>query len=928
MCISKTDVFFNIILHRFFAAIAALVIAAAPSLAQTGSISGTVTDKSNNEVLIGANVLLIGTSVGASTDIDGHFEIKNLAPGTYTLRFSFVSYQNLLVENIIVKPGDATVINASLTTSTTELQEVVITAEVLKNSEASVLKIQKNSDNIVDGVSAELISKNSSTDGTDVLKRMTGVTISEGKFVYVRGVSDRYNNTLLNGASLPSTDPEKKSFSYDLFPASLIEDIITAKTFTPDKPADFSGGLVQISTIEFPSNFILDISTSSSYNSNTTGKNFFAYSGGRKDYLGFDDGTRGLPGTITATRIARGNFSDNQLAEITKSFNKDWTTFSYKAPFNGSLKINLGNKIDFDENTFGYIGSLTYSNGVETKGFEKNFYDFSGARYNYVGNIYTHSVTWGGLFNASYKFGGTNKISFKNVYNQNADDVTTQYNGEYRYTDQYREINSLNYVSRTLMSNQLIGEHRIDLFSGLNWNWNLSYSRSKRDEPDTRRYMYARGLDDPTQPLRFQLDQSLVTRYYGNLTDHNYNVSTDFTFKFFDDPAFPKMKTGYLFDKKDRVFDARSFGFKNIAGGNFAHEDSVLQGPIDNIFDPENITTKFIQVTELTKPSDSYGSKQTINAGYVMFDMMLFNTIKIVTGARLENSRQNLNAIDLLGDTINVDDNYNDVLPSVNLTYLFNDWINVRGAYSITLSRPEFRELAPFSYFDFINNELIEGNPNLKRTLVNNYDFRVELYPSPGELAAVSFFYKKFRDPIEEVLQASANEPIRSFENASSASNYGLEIELRKNFLFISEALQNVSFVGNASLIKSKVEFTAGGFQEKERALQGQPPYIFNVGLYYDDADAGFNSSVTYNKVGEKIAKVGSKDLGNILEMPVDLVDVSLSQRIFEYFTMKFSVKDIFNHDRIQIQQSPLGDKTAELERTGRTFSLGISYKL
>lgn len=896
--------------------------------AQTkGSISGKVTDKSTGEVLIGANVIVMSTLTGASTDIDGYYSIENLQPGVYKLKFSFISYQTLVVDNVEVKTNEVAHLDVALNPSATELSEVVVSAEALKSTEAGILNVQKNSMNIVDGMSAELISKNNSSNGTDVLKRITGINISEGKYAFIRGIGDRYNSTLLNGSTIPSTDPEKKSFSYDLIPASLIENVVTAKTFTPDEPADFAGGLVQINTIEFPSEFIFDLSTSTVFNSNTTGKNFFSYNGGQKDYLGYDDGTRNMPETITSTRIARGNYSDNELTEITKSFSNNWQTYSLSAPLNGSFKFNIGNRLSIGNSMLGYIGSLTYSNGADTKNLTRNFYDFSGARYNYTGNSYTRSVDWGGLLNLSYKFARTNKISFKNVYNQSSDDITTLYNGDYRYTDQYREITSLSFVSRSLLSNQLIGEHQFNIFNGLNFDWNLSYSRSKRDEPDGRRYIYARTIGDLTEPLRFQLDQSWVTRYYGKLTDHNYNGSADFTFKIFENSELPKLKVGYFYDKKDRSFDARSFGFRNVPGGNFAHEDSVLQSSVNQIFLPQNINNKFIQVVELTKPSDSYTSKQIINAGYFMFDVTLLEKFRIVAGARLESSRQKLNSLNLQGDTIRVNNNYDDLLPALNLTYLLNDWIYLRAAYSITLARPEFREMAPFTYFDYVANELIEGNPDLKRTLINNYDLRIELYPGAGELIALSFFYKKFKAPIEEILQAAANEPIRSFENADNATNYGIEIELRKNFGFISQSLKNFSIIGNASLINSNVKLNNNGFQESERALQGQAPYIFNAGLYYDNYDAGVDASIVYNKVGERIAVVGSKELGNILEKPVDLVDISVSKKILSYFTIKFSVKDLLNQNRIRIQRSPLGDKTSGTENSGRNISLGLSYK-
>lgn len=898
----------------------------------TGSISGKITDRTNNDVLIGANVLVMGTTLGASTDLDGKFLIKGLNQGKYSIRVSYISYQTIVIENVDIKLGQNTLLNISLSPSSTELDEVIVTAEALRNTEASVLKIQKNSANIVDGLSSELIKKNNSSDGTDVIKRMTGITISGGKYAFVRGVGDRYNNTLLNGASLPSTDPEKKSFSYDIFPASLIENVITSKTFTPDKPADFSGGLVQINTIEFPNKFTLDVSTSYGFNTNTTFKSFSSYSGGSKDFLAYDDGTRDYPELITDTRVARGNYTDLEIQEITSAFKNNWHLSNSKAPINGSFKLTVGDKYDLGNDILGYIASVNYSNSSETVEKEKSFYDFAGSRYSYTGVNYSNSVMLGGMINLSYKLGKSNKFSFKNIFNQNSDDETIVYSGDYRYADQFREITSLKFVSRSLRSHQLLGEHYFDLFNGLNWDWGFSYSRSDRNEPDNRRYVYSRGLDEPDAPLKFILDQSLTTRFYGSLEDNDYGFNTNFTLKPFDTHDFPKFSFGLLYNKKDRIFDARIFGFRNGARGDFTVEDSVLSLPIQNIFQPENINPTFINAVEITKPSDSYDSNQKVAAGYVMFDATLFEKVRVVSGVRFEYSNQNMLSSTLTGEIVDVKSYYRDWLPSVNLTYLIAPDMNLRFAYSTTLARPEFREIAPFTYFDFLANELVLGNTELKRTLVNNFDLRYELFPGAGELVAVSLFYKRFINPIELILLASSgNEPIRSFSNAESARNYGVEFELRKNLNFISDALDNFGFVGNLTLIQSKIKIDNSGensFQKTDRPLQGQAEYVFNLGLYFDDYDLGLNASVIYNKVGNRISRVGVNDLGDVIERPVDLIDFSVSKRILSNFSLKLTAKDLLNQDRISIQQTTDGDRVSDLVRTGRTFTLGLSYQL
>ena len=901
---------------------------------QTGSISGKITDKNTNEELIGANVLVVGTTIGSSTDIDGKYLIKGLTEGNYTIKISYVSYNSVTVQNIDVKSGENAKIDVSLESASTELDEVVVTAQALKNTEASVLKIQKNSANIVDGMSSELIKKNNSSDGADILKRMTGVTISEGKYAFVRGVGDRYNNTLLNGSSLPSTDPEKKSFSYDIIPANLIESVITAKTFTPDKPADFTGGLVQISTIEFPNKFTADVSLSSGFNNNTTLKDFQSYSGGKTDYLGIDDGTRDYPSLIGSEKVNKTYYSDEQRQAIASSFKNNWNISGTKAPINGGFKFTLGDKYDFsDQDIFGYIGSLSYSNSFTTTEKQNSFYDNDGSRYHYNGYNYNSNIVWNGMLNLAYKFSLNNKVSLKNIYNQNADNETSIFKGYYRYADQYRETTSLRFVSRSLLSSQLLGEHQFNFFNGLNIDWVFSYSRSERDEPDARRYIYWKPSETSTEPLLFLLDQSITTRYYANLVDYDYTSGINLNLKLFENPNMPKLKIGALYDKKDRDFGARTFGFLNYPSS-YANEDSILQLPVQEIFVPENFNSKFIGVLEVTKLSDSYNSNQKVASGYFMFDTKIIEDIRLVAGARFEYSSQTINSYTVKNEPLSLNNIYRDWLPSINLSYALNQNINLRFAYSQTLARPEFRELAPFSYFDFIVNQLIEGNPDLKRTLINNYDLRFEMFSPGGGLVALSLFYKRFIDPIEQVLYSStSNDPIQSFINANSARNYGIELELRKQLGFIADYLNNFSFVGNLSLIKSKVQFenksiNGESFQETERPLQGQADYIFNFGLYYDNYDFGLNSSIVYNKVGTRISKVGTSDVGNIIEKPVDLIDFSIAKKLFDSFSLKFAAKDLLNQERKFIQQAPGMDRISELNQTGRNFALELSYNI
>lgn len=921
--------FFNKIFIFFFTALLLINL----SGQQRTSISGKVTDGTSNEVLIGANVLVVGTTIGASTDLDGNYQIKGLPKGNYQLRFSYISYQSIVISDVVVEPNKERLLNVSLIPASTELDEVVITADALKNTEANILKIQKTSLSIVDGMSAELISKNNSSDGTDILKSMTGVTISDGKFAYIRGVGDRYNNTLLNGANLPSTEPEKKSFSYDIIPASVIENVITSKTFTPDQPADFTGGLVQIKTVEFPKEFFVDLNSSVSYNSGTSLESFTTYEGGKTDWLGLDDGTRSIPSIIDETQVVPGNYQNNQskIQEIGKSFANNWNTKNVKGPFNNSLRISLGDRVDFPTSTLGYIASLSYNNSTDKKEIERNLYDFEGPRVLNSGTTFSNSVMWGGLFNVSYKFANRHKFSFKNMYNQNSENETTILGGENFYNTQIRNTTSLRFVSRTLLSSQLIGEHYIGDQNGLKLDWLLNYSSSKRDEPDARIYSYWKDALELDQPFRFLLDQSYAYRFFSNLQDQNFGFNTDFKFSPFQAPELPNFKVGFAFDTKEREFDARFFGFKNKPGGNFMAEDSILQGDIEDIFASENFNSSFIEVIEVTKPSDTYKSGLNMYSGYFMFDASLLKNLKLITGVRYEVSNQKLETASTTGDKIDISPEYKDFLPSIALTYFLTENINLRAAFSKTLARPEFRELAPFSYYDFISNESVQGNPDLKRTLIQNYDLRFEVFPAGNELIAVSAFYKIFENPIEQVLIAASQfNPVRSFANADKAHNYGIELEVRQNLSRISNYLDNFSVVGNLSLINSKIEIDNKGnegFQESSRPMQGQADFIMNAGLYYENLDYGFSSSVVYNKVGEKIAKAGFAGLGDVIEKPRDQIDLSVTQKIIDKFSIKFTAKDVLSQDHVFIQRTPSGDKIFNKDFKTNSYSISLSYQ-
>ena len=895
-----------------------------------GTIQGKVFDAETGEELIGVNILVLNTDLGTTTDFEGFYAIKNLKEGIYDLKFSYVSYQNSIVKNVKVEGGKITSINVQLKPTATQLQEVVISAEATKSTEGVLLKIQKNSINVMDVASAELIKKNNSKDGADIIKRMSGVVLSEGRFAIIRGVGDRYNNTILNGATAPSSEPEKKSFSYDILPASLIDNVQIAKTFTPDKPGDFSGGLAQISTKDIPEKTSFDFSYSSGYNPSTTGKNFKTYSGGKYDFIGLDDGARKYPSLIGSKQVLPSNYNPAELVEIGKSFKNNWNTKTLSAPINSSVKLAFGDRYSYEDNYFGLIGSINYTNEYEAQKAYRSDYSFDGQRFSYNGFQYSNNIAWSAMLNFSAKVAKRHKINFRNLYSVTSENETYDFNGFYRNSSQFRKITNLKFLSRDLLTSQISGENAFDFANNLKVDWSASFSQASRNEPDNRRYIYARDYDDDSEPMRFLMDQSISTRFYGEQKDKLYNGNINFEYKFSSKNNSPKIKSGIFYETKDRNYSARIFGFRLKPGGNFFVKDSVLQLSVDKIFVPENFGPNFIEITEITKPNDSYKSDQNVSAAYVMTEFSISDNIKFSGGFRYEFSKLNMFGYDWSGNEVKISKTYGDILSSLSIIYSLFDNSNLRLAYGKTLARPEFREVAPYGYYNIVTDNITYGNPKLEKTNIHNYDIKLETFPSPGELISIGGFYKKFQKPIELIMKASSDfYPSLIYKNADEAYSYGVEFEVRKNLSFLSAYLSEFSIVNNLSLIKSEINIENAivkGYTKSKRPLQGQSDFTINFGIYYDNQDLGLNSSLTYNKVGEKIYGVGFGGLGDVKEMPRNLIDFSISKSIFNNLLIKFIAKDILGENLKYIQETPEGKKIVGLYDKNTSYSLGISY--
>ncbi|RZK92144.1 MAG: TonB-dependent receptor [Pedobacter sp.] len=905
--------------------------------AQTGKISGVVSDTKTGETLIGVTVKIKGTTKGVSTDVDGKYALQAMANGKYTLEFSYIGYTAKEISDVEVKSPAVTNLSVTLSEASGQnLGEVVIKASFKQESINTLYAQQKNSALISDGISSEQIKKSPDRNTSDVLKRVSGATIQDNKFVIVRGLSDRYNTATLDNSTLPSTEANKKAFSFDIVPSNLVDKITISKTATPDLPADFAGGAVQIVTKDIPEQNFLSFGVGYGYNSQSTFKDFLATKKNAQNYLGFEDGSKQLAENFPSSQqVAQGNLSSSKNIAALKSLPNDLSVKNRGALPTQNYQLSLGRVKHFESgNTFGALISATYRNAQTiNQDVERNFYV-----YNYLDNQYKFSTNLGGLANFAYSF-GKNKISFKNIYNRNYDDTYAERTG-------VKDGNSLNrfyafdVMQKSLFKTTLEGDHQIG--EGNNkLKWTASYSNIGNNQPNQLKINY-------TKPLAAQNDPSVLyqanitslgkdnTRLFSDLNEDIYagDVNYSTPFKLFD--ASTTFKVGLGSQYRDRNFTARFIGAELITN-NPALQTQIRNLPVDQIFSQSLFESGVYRLAEVGGELDSYKANSFTNYGYVMLDQKFGKNFRAVYGARVESYNVKVMSI----SRTYVDDSQVDILPSLNLTYSLTEKANLRASYYRTLARPEFRELSLSSYYDYELLGNITGNPNLKRSLIDNADIRYEIYPEAGQLFSVSAFYKHFTNAIESYRYDVLSTPDVSFFNTPKAYTYGLEFEGRKNLNFIGDNnfFKNTTAYVNLSLIKSKVTNpTDQNYIDKTRPMVGQSPYVVNAGLQHSALDNKLNFNILYNKIGRRIVQASGINFPSTWENPRDVIDLQVSYKVLKSKgEFKLNAGDILNQRSIIYfdyngdkkyngSVGNGGDETFASYRSGTNVSLSFNY--
>ncbi|TZF86540.1 TonB-dependent receptor plug domain-containing protein (plasmid) [Pedobacter sp. BS3] len=899
-----------------------------------GRISGTISDKKTGETLIGVSVKIAGTTKGIATNVEGKFSLIGINPGTYTLEISYVGYATKRITGVEVKPGNVTPLNIILEESSDiRLNEVVVTASYKQESVNSLYAQQKNSGAITDGVSSELIKKSPDKNTSDVLKRVSGATIQDNKFVIVRGLSDRYNTAMLDNATLPSTEPNRKAFSFDIVPSGLVDNLVISKTATPDLPGDFTGGAVQIRTKDIPDNNFITVGAGVGYNTVSTFKDFQSGPRNTLNYFGFDNNSKSLSNNFPSrNQIVNGLTAVQNQAAI-QSLPRDWNIYNHNALPSQNYQLTIGRVKDFDNGNkkLGAIVSLTYRNAQNTNAnLERSFYD-----YKYTDNQYKFSTSLGALANFAYSFGNS-KITFKNIYNKSFDDQFLYRSGVLRQNDEIRYY-AFDLLEKSLFKSTIEGIHKVGDNNKLNWS--LAYSNVLNNQPDQRKIGYQRNIAsyqaDPSTGFSANVTSpgKENARLFSRMNENNYSAGINYStlVTMFSKSAL--LKFGLSSQYRDRDFSARFITL--VLPVSTPDLNEIRLRPIETLFGEDLIERNVYQLNDIANLTDNYTANAFTNAAYAMLDNKIGEKLRVLWGVRAEQFSLNLTTPDPMQKAI--EQHYLDILPSANFTYSLTARSNLRASYYRSLARPEFRELAPFIYYDFELLASQTGNPDLKRALIDNMDLRYEIYPSAGQILSVSAFYKNFNNAIEAYIDDANSLPNISYFNSEKANVYGLEFEIRKSLDFIaaSNFLKNTTLYTNVSLVKSEVKNPNNPLLiEKNRPMVGQAPYVINGGLQHAFLQDKLTFNALYNRVGRRIFKAAGQLFPSMWEAPRNVIDLQLSLKVLRNKgEVKFNAGDILNEDNVLYwdkdnSKSYTGgaDETISRYKSGSNYSLSFSY--
>lgn len=924
-----------------------------------GAIVGTVTDAKFHEPIVEASVAVIGATNRGFTDLNGRFRLE-LPPGAYDLRVTFELHRPARVARVVVEPGRLTTLDFSLLPDESAVESIQVESEVDQASVEGQALRRKRDAAVGDSVGRAEIARTPDRNAAEAARRVVGASVVAGRYVYVRGLGERYTNASLNGAPLPSPEPDRNTVPLDLFPALVLESLTINKTFTPDQPADFAGGSVRLATRRFPSERLVQLSLNAGFNTRTTLRQGLGYTGSATDFLGFDSGLRqlpgGVPGYVVVTGASKpdgGTVSAEETAEVSRRLSSRMSTRRQLMPPNhgGSLVLGDAWKVG-GARKLGALAALSYSRSFQsTRGEIVRVYGLpTGDRQelrplvDYRAERGVDSVRWGAFATVSYEVSGQDRLSLDGMHSQSADDSAAELEGRAESVSAQVHATRLGYASRALSFGQLRGEHELPKLMGARLDWYASLSHATRNEPDTRANLYQLRTDLEPVAWQWQAGAQSGSHLFADQAEHQRGVGVDYTQPLGVAERAPKLKVGGALSSRERDFGARRF---ELAKGRTTPEQEArffrCPGAVfsldcsDRLFQTSSVGT-LLTGSEKTRENDAYRASLAVYAAYAQVDVEPIQRLRLVAGSRVEVTRERIESYDPFAvekTPISGSIAQTDWLPALSMVYRATPSVNTRFALSRTLARPQLRELAPFVLNPYFGGLSTQGNPGLRMTHVTNLDLRVEHFPSLREVLAFSIFYKHFQDPIEEVLKSRGGLYV-SYDNARGADLIGMELEGRRGLGTVARALSDFSLLANVTLVKSRVELaTLGASTNPSRPLSHQAPYMVNLALDYASPTARTQLRLLYNVSGARIVQVGADGLQDIFERPRHLLDFTALQALGSHFELKLAALNLLDSP-VRLTQSgvdpdgPGGAKPAEFTtgeyRTGTTFSLSLAY--
>lgn len=930
---------------------------------QSGFLAGKISDSENGETIPGVKITIEGQSKGAMTDLDGGFLIT-LRPGLYTLSVSYPSYQTQKISDLTITLGDTLILLVKLEKEVKEVSSVTVKGQVNKESNENIIKMQRNSATVVDGISQESIKKSPDSKASDVLKRVSGASVQDNKFVVVRGLSDRYNYAWINGASLPSSESDKKAFSFDIFPSNMLDNLVIMKSATPDMPGEFAGGVIDINTTEPKSKPIHAIQIGGGFNTLTTFQEFRGSDRSFLDAIGFGANSRSLPKQIPNT-LTFDSADKDEKALLAKQMGFKWSPLSRKALPNGSLQYSLGKtyKIDGSESEFGFIFAYNYQKTLNNNIYYRRDFEEQAAgvvkKMELMDSVFNQSILHSAMLNIVWKINAKNKISFKNLYSINSEDKINIRSGARELDNdprQWEKSTNFWYTQNNLFSTQIYGNH--ELKKG-KINWNSGLSSVQREIPNLRRIVYRKyALNENNTDINFgdtlyaaviQNNGTIPTAagnmFWSNSSEQTLSFKYDYSIPWNFEKIKTEWKVGGMHQYRDRVFESRNFGFSQYKPSGSSFNSSLLLLPANQIFSNQNLGLLQngqggFKLDEASNVDDSYQASALLNAGFGMIDIKYGERLRVVGGARLESYRQKFSYVEF-GSNLqkNIDSTVNDLLPSINVIWSPTQKINIRASYYKTVSRPEFRELAPFTFYNFVQDNILSGNPQLKRAVIHNADLRFEWFPGGGQVFSISGFYKTFSNPIELINRTgTSGAPELYYANVAGATNYGSELEYRiKLGIFDkktdSSFLDATTIYTNLALIRSVVDVSEVLGSGGNRPLQGQSPYIVNAGISFAPLNSTWSFNLSYNLIGQRIYIVGNVQEPHVWENGRNVIDFQIAKSFTEKWEVKLNARDLLAQRLVYFQDlngnqkfdSKTDNNWQEIQ-FGQTISLSVKY--